>query len=728
MNSNSHGPIPGIDWASLLADRPETDRSALQAALALAHEVIQIWDASGNLVLANPASAKIFDHVEAGALTQDQIYGDCLQENGNAYRPDEMPVARVLASGQPVDSQMMMICQTEGKAVWLRINGKPIKDSRGRNLGAVITATDITEFIEHRQRLEYLASYDALTQLPNRLLLAERMRISLARSRRMKDMVAVCMLDLDNFKPVNDNLGHKAGDELLREVAVHLQESIRGDDTVARIGGDEFALLLCGIHKASECEQTLARILSRVSQPYQIAGQVVQIGASAGVALFPGDGTDPDLLLKHADTALYQAKEAGKNRFQFFDRTLDMRLQAHRVLLRKIEKAIRSTEFVLYYQPIVDCRKGQVESIEALIRWRHPVLGLLAPSEFLPLIDQDELSITLGEWVIDEALRQMTAWHADGITLDVSVNISARHIVQPDFSTRLAAKLAELPPEICQRLRIDVAESTVMADINATAEVIRKCHKLGLRVAIDHFGVGYASLLHLKRLIADTLKIDQSFIQNMLDVPEDLAIVGGVVGFASPFGCQVVASGVETIEHLLTLLELGCNLIQGHSLTRPMPPEKLAAWLQAFQPDPLWHLSTSTRPSRNHFELLLAGANLRAWVKHVIELCHQNRYIDAMVDEQQCPFGIWLNKPGSQHFRKYDEYRQIEQHHKAIHQMARRLGAHHREGNIELAKIDEEMLLQEHLDLLSLLKTMRGLLMSHKLRPLPIKAPQETGP
>lgn len=727
MTSNRLGDLTDTDWARLMAGHSDGHGAALFSALALAHEVIQIWDASGNLVLANPASEKIFGHVETGTPTQDQFYGDCLQENGNAYKPDELPVARILASGQPIDGQMMTMCQAEGKAIWLRVAGNPIKDKNGQTIGAVITATDITEFIEHRQRLEHLASYDALTQLPNRLLLDERMRISLARGRRSGDMVAVCMLDLDSFKPVNDKLGHKAGDELLREVAIRLQESIRGDDTVARIGGDEFALLLCGIHKASECEQTLARILSRVSQPYQIAGEIVRIGASAGIALFPSDSTDADLLLRHADTALYQAKLAGKNRFQFFDRRLDMRLQANRVLLRKIEKAIRGTEFILYYQPIVDCQNGSVESVEALIRWRHPVLGLLTPSEFLPLIDQDDLSIALGEWVIAEALRQIAAWHAGGLDLDIGVNVSSRHLVQPDFSARLAAMLAEHPPEISRHLRIEVAESTAMADISTTAEVIRKCHQLGIRVAIDHFGVGYASLLHLKRLIADTLKVDQSFIQNMLDVPEDLAIVGGVVGFAAPFGCQVVAEGVESIEHLLTLLELGCNLIQGYSLARPMLPGKLEDWLRSFQPDPLWRLSSTARPSRDHFELLLAEANHRAWVNHVLDLCHQGQYIDALADERQCPFGIWLDKPGTQRFRRYEEFRRIEQHHNTIHQMASRLGTDHREGDLAQAKVDEELLLGEHLQLLSLLKTLRGLI-SHKPYPLPFKAPLETGP
>ena len=483
-----------LDWSALLADRGGRGWAEFRAALALAREAIQIWDVEGRLVLANPSSEAILGHAEARLQTQDMIYGDCLRENGSPFLPEDLPVARLLESGRPVDDLMMMRRLADDNIRWLRVGGQSITDAQGRLMGVAITATDVTGLIEHRQRLEYLASYDALTQLPNRLLLAERIRVSLARGRRLNEMVAVCMLDLDGFKPVNDSLGHKAGDELLREVAVRLQESIRGDDTVARVGGDEFAILLCGIHKISECEQTLTRLLVRVGEPYQINGHAVRVGASAGVALFPGDGNEPDQLLGYADAALYQAKEAGKNRFQFFDRKLDMRLQANRGLLRKIENAIKEDQFVLYYQPIVNCRIGQVEEVEALIRWRHPILGLLAPSEFLPLIDQDDLGIALGEWIIDESLRQLDAWRQVGTDIRVSINIAPRHLHQPDFGDRLEAKLAEYPAAVRQRLLIEFPESAAIADINAAAQALRACHKLGIGVALDNFGVSYASL------------------------------------------------------------------------------------------------------------------------------------------------------------------------------------------------------------------------------------------
>lgn len=715
--------LSAIDWPSLIADPAGAVGTAVGTALALASEAIQIWDATGVLVLTNPSSDALFGPAEVGRTTHQQIYCDSLRENGCPFHPDELPVARILATGQGLRDLMATIRPSEDDTRWVRISGQPIRDAQGHLIGALVTASDITEFIKHRQRLEHLASYDALTQLPNRILLAERMHISLARARRSCESVAVCMLDLDGFKSVNDTLGHKAGDELLREVAVRLREAIRGDDTVARIGGDEFTLLLCGIRRASECEQTLTRLLKRVGQPYQLAGQTVKISASAGVALFPDDASDPDTLMGRADAVLYQAKEAGKNRFQFFDRKLDVRLQANRGLLRKIETAIHDSQFVLYYQPIVNCRAGRVEGAEALIRWRHPVLGLLAPQEFLPLIDQDDLGVAVGEWVLDEALRQLHAWHDGGLDIRLSVNLFAHHLLLPDFSDWLAAHLAEHPAEVGHNLSIEIAESAAVSDIAACSLALCQCQKLGVGITLDNFGVGYASLLHLKRLMVDTLKIDQSYVQNMLQTPADLATVGGVVGFAAPFGCNVVAEGAETVEHLLLLLELGCNVIQGYSLARPMPAGEFESWLRAFKPDPLWRLPAPLRPTRDHFELLLAEANFRAWLGRALDACKHKRYVDQLSDERRCPFGKWLDKPETRRFREHEEFRRIEGLHTSIHAKVKRLGTEHLNDRLDQANATEEALLQEQWQLLVLLRNLRA-----KLNDEPRPADEELPP
>lgn len=705
-----------IDWSELMSalmrsqgGHPATE---FRAALALAHEAIQIWDLHGHLMLANPASEKIFGHGQQAGIHHEQLFGQFLHENGQSFLLDELPVRRLLEHLGPVEDQLMITHKEDERAHWLKVNGHSILDAEGADLGVVVTATDITDFVEHTQRLEHLASYDTLTQLPNRLLLAERIKMSLARGRRRHEMVAVCMLDLDGFKSTNDNLGHNAGDQLLREVATRVQESVRGDDTVARVGGDEFALLLCGIHKITECEQTLMRIIDRVGQPYQIAGHMTHVGVSAGISIYPWDGSDPDVLLAHADKALYQAKAAGKNRFHYFDRKLDMRLQANRSLMLRISEALGNDQFCLYYQPIVNCSRGSVEGLEALIRWRHPVLGLRTPSEFLPLIEQDELGITVGEWVVQEALKQLDRLHTSGSEIYISVNIAARHLLQPDFDRWLADEIARHGSHALTHFRIEIAEASAIADVNATAVALQRCSKRGIRVTLDNFGVGYASLQHLKRLTTDTLKIDQRIIQHMLAAPEELAMVGGIIGFADPFGNHVIAEGAETIDHLITLLELGCHVIQGYSIARPLPADQLDGWLRAFQPDPLWRLASKHRPSRDHFELLLAEANHRAWISRSIALYRDNQDHQAWQHEEKCPLDICLGKLKGPRSGHHDEFREILRLHEKIHARARQIGIDYQKGNPEAAREQEDKLFSEQEHLQSLLRNLRRKLRS----------------
>jgi len=541
----------------------ERSEAQLRSILGVVQEAIQLWNAEGRQVFANPATHALF-----GSMTEQAAYGKvdchCYHDDGRPFVPEDLPVARILASGQPVTNLVMKTRNEDGSFRWIRVNGQPIFAPDGQTLsGAVTSATDITELIENEHRLMHLAHYDALTQLPNRVLLGDRMRLTLAHSQRAGEMVAVCMLDLDGFKPVNDTFGHKAGDQLLREVSLRLQDCLRADDTAARLGGDEFALLLGGLRKAAECDQAMGRILSTLSAPYRIGGHEVHISASIGVTIFPNDGSDPDLLLRHADQAMYAAKQAGKNRFHLFDPSHDQRTRANQGALRKIDRALQENQFLLLYQPQVDCRRGQVTGVEALIRWQHPVLGLLSPAEFLPLIEQDDLIITLGEWVIGQALVQIGRWLAAGVDLKVSINISARQLHQEGFPARLRQLVAGQPQEVVSRLEIEIVETAALEDVNAVGDAIAECHSLGISVALDDFGTGFSSLIHLKRLAADVLKIDQAFVADMLEDPEDLAIVEGVVGLATAFKRRVVAEGVETIDHILLLLELGCQVMQG---------------------------------------------------------------------------------------------------------------------------------------------------------------------
>jgi diguanylate cyclase (GGDEF)-like protein/PAS domain S-box-containing protein len=485
------------------------------------------------------------------------------------------------------------LVEVEASIVGIELNGKKC---------LYVSSRDITDRKKYENEIRHLAFYDPLTGLANRRLMTDRMEQALTHARRYSELVIVCMIDLDGFKLINDQMGHKAGDQLLIEVARRLQECLRQSDTASRFGGDEFALIMGGFKKVSECEQLLERIIASLSNPYSVIGEIARVTASVGATLFPNDGGTPDLLLRHADQAMYEAKQAGKNCYRLFNPSQQNQQQANQSTLKRIAKALTDGQITLYYQPVVDCRQGKVVSAEALIRWNHPVLGLLMPSEFIPLLEHDDLIIEVGIWVIQNALRQLSEWRSLGIDLPISVNISARQLHQPRFTNTLNELLLNYDAELINRLEIEILETAVLEDINVVATAIRECRKLGIHIAIDDFGTGYSSLAHLKHLRADALKIDQSFIFGMLRNPEDFAIVNGVIALANSFRYKVIAEGVESIDQILMLIESGCDLMQGYGIAHPMPAERIPAWIHSFEPDPQWKISFKQQPSRVYVE------------------------------------------------------------------------------------------------------------------------------
>lgn len=448
---------------------------------------------------------------------------------------------------------------------------------------------DITLLKEHQHQLERVAHYDALTQLPNRVLLAERLNQALARAQQSETMLGVAYLDLDGFKPVNDTLGHEAGDQLLMRVAERLKSCVTEADTVARLGGDEFVILLAAVESTESCCNSLNRIIGILSEPYRIQDEDIRISASIGVSLFPLDPSDPDTLMRHADQAMYTAKQAGRNRFHIFNPELDRTAQDHLELLSRIEAALDHDEFVLYYQPKVDMRKTQVIGAEALIRWRHPERGLLLPGEFLPVIENRDFSVRLGYWVLEQALRQLESWWGSGLAIKISVNISARHLQDPHFLSDLCALLQAHPKAPPTALELEVVETAALEDMAGVSRLITECRRIGVQFALDDFGTGYSSLTYFKRLPLDTLKIDQSFVRHMLTDSEDHAIVEGVIALAQAFNRKVVAEGVESMEHGRMLMQLGCDYAQGFGIARPMQAEKLPDWAQEFSAAPPWN-------------------------------------------------------------------------------------------------------------------------------------------
>ncbi|MDD5612750.1 MAG: EAL domain-containing protein, partial [Gallionella sp.] len=503
-------------------------------------------------------------------------YVDVLSKSvpANCIRSDQ----ECMAQNTPhLSSECLLF--VDGREHDLEITKVRLLDQNGKVRGLIGLAVDVTERREHEKQLERIAHYDALTGVPNRVLLADRLQQALARTMREGELMAVCYLDLDGFKPVNDRYGHEEGDRVLVEITRRIKSVIRTDDTVARLGGDEFVVLLVGMNVPDEYVGSLNRLLEAINQPIEIRGKQLQISASIGVSLYPDDLQDADTLLRHADQAMYIAKQAGKNRYHLFDAQHDQRTRTHNALLVQIRHGLENGEFELYYQPKVEMLTRRLCGAEALIRWNHPQRGLLPPGEFLRAIENTELDILLGEWVIRQALAQMRNWRMQGFDLTLSINISAYHLQAPDFVRKLQDEMGVFCPENCERcLQIEVLETVAIDDIANFGELIRECREIGVGFALDDFGTGYSSLTYLNRLDVDTLKIDQSFVRHMLEESGGRAIVQGIIALAHAFGREVVAEGVETEAHYQALVEMGCEIGQGYGIARPMPASKITCW------------------------------------------------------------------------------------------------------------------------------------------------------
>ncbi len=455
----------------------------------------------------------------------------------------------------------------------------------------------------HREELERIAHYDPLTGVPNRRLLADRLAQAIARARRSGKSMTVCYLDFDGFKPVNDQYGHTGGDILLVEIAERLGEVLRAEDTLARLGGDEFVMIFSELAQPEECHAILSRVLAAVSAPVAIAGIPVSISASIGATLFPADNVDADTLLRHADQAMYRAKEAGKNRYHLFDPGLDRELQARSLHQHRLREALKNDEFVLHYQPKVDLVSGAVIGAEALIRWQHPERGLLPPEDFLHYLYESDLEIPVGDWVIDTVLKQIKAWNAVGLALTVSANVSAAHLLHADFSERLRLSLERHPEVARQDLELEILETAALADMEKAIQVLARCRRLGVRFALDDFGTGYSSLTYFRNLPVDILKIDRSFVRNILDNPDDLGIVESVIKLAAAFNRPVIAEGVETLAIGTMLVGLGCRLAQGYGIAHPMPAAQFPGWTDAWRSEAAWLCMDGSAPAGRNYPL-----------------------------------------------------------------------------------------------------------------------------
>ncbi len=468
--------------------------------------------------------------------------------------------------------------------------------------GYVGALHDITERKRYQDKLEFIAHYDVLTTMPNRILLADRLQQAMASAQRHGEALALAYLDLDRFKAINDEHGHEVGDQLLMALAARMKRALREGDTLARLGGDEFVVLLMDLADAQASAPILTRLLEAISQPVRVGELILEVSASIGVTFYPQtEDIDADQLLRQADQAMYQAKLFGKNRYHVFNLEQDRAARGRHETIDRIALAHTEREFVLHYQPMVNMRTGAVIGAEALIRWQHPDKGLLPPAEFLPVIENHPLAVEIGKWVIDTTLTQIEVWHAAGLRIPVSVNVSALQLQRDDFVAWLRGAMDAHLNLRRGDLKLEVLETSALEDLIHVSDVIKKCRAIGVEFALDDFGTGYSSLTYLKSLPVTQLKIDHSFVAGTLGDPDNDAILGAVLNLATALHRQPIAEGVETIEQGVSLLHLGCELAQGYGIARPMPGPAIPAWVSAWKPYPAWlhHPVISRRPDDN---------------------------------------------------------------------------------------------------------------------------------
>ena len=523
-------------------------------------------------------SGIITDINEAGArlvrLPVEKIIG---RQVLDFVAPDSVEtVAKNIRVGfdRPYEANML---RADGTLVTLEFVGKVIVRD-GKTLRMTV-ARDISDRKQAEARIQFLAHHDILTHLPNRAMLLERLQIMLNVAKRQGTQVGVLFIDLDNFKTINDSLGHYAGDQLLKRLAQRLQACLRSVDLVGRLGGDEFLVIISELERTEDVIPIAEKIAECISEPFALEGQTLGVSGSIGISMYPQDGESTDTLIRNADAAMYLAKERGRSNFQFFMPSLTKSAANSLLIESGIRKAIKNVEFVLHYQPEVVSQTGVISAVEALIRWKHPDLGLLGPDKFISFAEHRGLIMPIGRWVINEAIRQCKEWLDAGLRIPIAINISAVQFKQKDLVELIAANLKsyDLPGEL---LELELTESLFLEDVTAMTKTLSRLKDLGVTLAVDDFGTGYSSLAYLKRYPIDKIKIDRSFISDIPHNADDVAITTAIINLADSLGLQVVAEGVETQEQADFLERHHCDYIQGYLVSYPLPPDEIFAWMK----------------------------------------------------------------------------------------------------------------------------------------------------
>jgi diguanylate cyclase (GGDEF)-like protein/PAS domain S-box-containing protein len=566
----------------LAAQDWQSERALFRAMIDQVPDYLFVKDIDSRFVIANRAVA-----ADVGAEPDDLIgktdFDIHSAERARQFLADEQ---HVIATGQPMIDIDEFIVDMNGRQKWLSTSKLPLRNAGGEIIGIVGICRDVTERKRAEEQIHFMAHHDALTRLPNRALLMDRLGQAIGHARRTGGRVTVVFVDLDNFKLVNDSLGHNAGDTLLKTVAERMVNCVRSTDTVVRLGGDEFVILLIDEDDAPRPLAVLERLRQTITEPVPIEGQLFRVTCSIGLATFPGNGDDAETLLMNADVAMYQAKEGGRDNYQFYTTEMNDVARERRLLQEGLRNAIANHEFALHYQPQVDLRTGAIFAVEALVRWQHPQLGLVAPARFIPMAEESGLIVPLGDWVLREACRQNKAWQDAGMPpITVSVNVSARQFREKTWVERVGRILAEtgLKPEY---LELELTESLLMHDVTQAIATMRELQSIGVQFSIDDFGTGYSSLSALKSFPVARLKIDQSFVRNLPDDANDRSIATAVISLGQKLNMKVIAEGVETDAQMAFLTEHDCDEIQGYHFSRPVEAQAVAEMLrqQARQP------------------------------------------------------------------------------------------------------------------------------------------------
>ncbi|MFZ1907778.1 MAG: EAL domain-containing protein, partial [Burkholderiales bacterium] len=561
-----------------------TERKQAQLALARSEELLR--QLAGNIPEAFWVREADSDRILYASPGWQAITGrpplTSLQDVWQIVHPDDLErvQAEVRAAWAGGVDQEYRFLRADGELRWLRVRSFPIQGTSGDSGRVAVVAEDVTEKKAGEQRLMQLAHYDHLTDLPNRAYFSEALERIIGQARRGGWTVGVLFIDLDRFKGVNDTLGHAAGDELLQQVAGRLLHCVRVRDVVGRLGGDEYALILPALERPEHAGSVAAKILESFARPFEISGRELFVTPSIGITLFPADGAEAGELLRNADAAMYRAKEEGRNTYRYYTAQMN-RLAAEKLELEGLlRRALERGELLLHYQPKLDLASGQVSGLEALLRWQRPGVGLVAPGEFIPLLEETGLIVPVGDWVVAEACRQLKAWRAESAPpVPIAVNLSARQFREKDLAERItrAARAHEVAPG---GLELEITESALMSNDADVVAALGALRAAGMRIALDDFGTGYSSLSYLKRFPIDAVKIDRSFVSGVQSDPNDAAIALSVIGIGRSLGLRVIAEGVETDAQLEFLRANRCDEIQGYQFARPMDAAATAEFVR----------------------------------------------------------------------------------------------------------------------------------------------------